>query len=542
MKGKYFVLLAAVLSILALSGCDALLVEKKGGGELSYDMQQTSDGGYILAGARYLDDTRTAALLIKADSLGNEVWSRDFDIKESDMRAYSVKQTGDSGYILAGNKSQNGPGDAFLIKTDSLGNEEWTQIFGGSDSDYIYSVCETENGGYILAGYTWSYGAGRYDGWLLKADALGNEEWSQTYGGSERDIKVYSVQRTDDGGYILTGVAEAAGSYIPFPWLLKADALGNEEWSQVFEEISRTSGISVQQTQDGGFITVLSGSPYAWSPSDLWLLKTDALGNEEWLQLYDGSVNDYARSVQQTEDGGYILAGGWEGAWLLKTDALGIEEWSQRFEGSSNNFIHSVRQALDGGFIMAGYTRPHDDGSQKALLLKTGAFGDEVWSRHFGDEFVAGHAATPQLILLMAVMALLLFHAIYFLVFLRDMKTRGEKYPAWFIKFLFLAPLAAAWYTTYRKQKNGEAVSGNKFENIAKNLAIHWSIYAWLLPVYIFILLSIFQGPGYAFAGVLAALISGIVFIWLAAWLAPLSILLIITLIMIAWRAVKVPK
>ena len=135
---------------------------------------------------------------------------------------YSVQQTTEGGYIITGSNN----GDVWLIKTDSQGNEEWDQTFGGSDSEVGYSVQQTIEGGYIITGYTESFGNGSYDVWLIKTDSQGNEEWNRTFGGNFQDFGL-SVQLTSDDGYILTGSNNGD------VWLIKLDSQGNDQWYQL---------------------------------------------------------------------------------------------------------------------------------------------------------------------------------------------------------------------------------------------------------------------------------------------------------------------
>jgi len=200
----------------------------------------------------------------------------------------------------------------------------WNQTFGGSNYDAAKSIQQTMDGGYSLAGYTKSYGAGYRDAWLIKTDAEGTEQWNQTFGGSDYDW-VESVQQTTDGGYILTGSTWSYGVGHNDAWLIKTDAEGAEQWNQTFGGPDYDAAESVQQTTDGGYILTGRTKSYGAGSEDVWLIKTDAEGAEQWNQTFGGSDYDAAESVQQTTDGGYILTGstwsygvGRDDAWIIK--------------------------------------------------------------------------------------------------------------------------------------------------------------------------------------------------------------------------------
>jgi len=368
-------------------------------GGVSYDegfsVQQTNDGGYIITGATLsFGAGNWDVWLIKTDSAGSEQWNRTFGGSSYDGGS-SVQQTSDDGYIIAGCTASFGAGewDVWLIKTDSGGNEEWNYTFGGSSVDWGKSVQQTSDGGYIITGYTESYGAGGSDVWLIKTDFNGNEDWNYTFGGSSHD-RGFSVQQTNDGGYIFIGYtvsydADDTGCDV---WLIKADSNGNEEWHQTFGGTGVPNkvdmGYSVQQTNDGGYIITGDTEIYFVAKSDVLLIKTDSGGNEEWNRAFGGPASDRGRSVQQTNDGGYIIAGwassfgiGDPDVWLIKTDSGGNEEWNSifRFEDDSCDWGYSVQQTNDGGYIIAGATMPDCGWMTTGSTASFVEEGTDVW-------------------------------------------------------------------------------------------------------------------------------------------------------------------
>ncbi len=211
-------------------------------------------------------------------------WSRTFGGVGSD-HGYSVQQTKDGGYIISGmwdfHNLSNGDllnikGDVWLIKTDSRGEEEWNKTFGGASRDRSEgsSVQQTKDGGYIINGPTRAYGAGKEDVWLIKTDSRGKEEWNKTFGGAENE-QSYSVQQTKDGGYIITGYTQSYGAGKGDVWLIKTDSRGKEEWNETFGGGKPDLGVCVQQTKDGGYIITGLTESYGAGGEDVWLIKVN---------------------------------------------------------------------------------------------------------------------------------------------------------------------------------------------------------------------------------------------------------------------------
>ncbi|MCB0312233.1 MAG: hypothetical protein KDH84_03055, partial [Calditrichaeota bacterium] len=274
--------------------------------EEAYAVLQTADGGYVFAGyTKSLGLGGNDVLLIKADSIGNSQWIRTFGGAQDD-EGYSLQQTTDGGFIIAGVTSSFGAGgrDVWLIKTDSAGNETWNRTLGGFGSDGAWSVQQTSDGGYILTGWTFSYGPGFLgNAWLVKTDSAGIEQWDQVFGGDDVD-RGYSVRETTGGGYILTGYTSSSGAGLYDMLLIRTDAAGNAEWNRAFGGSGRDYGNAVQQTSDGGFIITGYTLSFGAGGDDLWVVKTDSSGNEAWNRTYGGGSSDVGYDIQPTADGG----------------------------------------------------------------------------------------------------------------------------------------------------------------------------------------------------------------------------------------------
>ncbi len=345
--------------------------------ESAASVQQTSDGGYIIAGTTSTYGWgEPDAWLVKTDYKGTRLWDAKFGGKYYDT-ATSVQQTSDGGYIIAGTTFTYGAGgsDAWLIKTDANGNKIWDRTFGGVGNESASSVQQTSDGGYIIAGTTDTYGAGGSDAWLIKTDYKGLRMWDRTFGGVGNE-SASSVQQTSDGGYIIAGTTDTYGAGGSDAWLIKTDSNGIRLWDKTFGGPGNESASSVQQTSDGGYIIAGTTDTYGAGGTDAWLIKTDANGTRFWDRTFGGPGNESASSVQQTSDGGYIIAGttdtygaGGSDAWLIKTDFRGNRLWDKTFGGPGNDSASQVKQTKEGGYIVAGTTTSYGSGGTDAWLI-----------------------------------------------------------------------------------------------------------------------------------------------------------------------------
>jgi hypothetical protein len=224
-----------------------------------------------------------------------------------------------------------GEGDIFLIKIDPFGGIQWAKTYGGISDDGAFSVQQTYDGGYIVAGYTRSFGAVGEDVFLIKIDPFGGIQWAKTYGGKGSEV-ASSVQQTSDGGYIVAGWTNSFGAGEGDIFLIKTDAYGNIIWAKTYGGEFNDRASSVQQTSDGGYIVAGHIGVLFDEYTDIFLIKTDAYGNIQWAKIYGkpDTIDREAYSVQQTSDGGYILASttisfgaGERDIFLIKTNARG---------------------------------------------------------------------------------------------------------------------------------------------------------------------------------------------------------------------------
>ena len=241
--------------------------------------------------------------------------------------------------------------DVYLVRTDSLGDSLWIKTFGGDGDQLGESIQKTMDGGYIIAGAATSPAGNSYDVYLIKTDSLGDSLWAKTFGGSDYD-RGCSVKQTADKGYIIAGWTRSFGSDSSNIYLVKTDSLGDSLWAKTFGGDSAEYGFSVDQTNDKGYIITGSTNSFGSGSSDVYLVKTDSLGDSLWAKTFGGSFFDYGTSVLQTADGGYIITGYcYNDAYLIKTNSYGDTLWTKNLLGGAGN---SVLQTADGGYIVTG--------------------------------------------------------------------------------------------------------------------------------------------------------------------------------------------
>jgi len=361
--------------------------------------QRTPDGGYIITGytSSYGADAPFSWLikvqhrgdlwLIKTDGQGNREWDRTYGGLGKDLGFY-VQQTEDDGYLIVGGKKSFwiiGNYDLWVIKTDAVGNVAWEKTYGMSGEDLGFAGQQTEDGGYIIVGYT-SVSDGR-KARIIKVDSQGNKIRDIVTG--RVNSEAACIQLTGDGGCIITGYTKPSEAAQEDVWLIKTDSNGTMQWHKTFGGSNRDVGISVEPTGDGGYIVTGFTESFGGGMGDVWLIKTDAFGIEEWNRTFGGDNFESGESVQQTEDGGHIIAGykaipaqnrsGYSRLfftsrlgrlWLIKTDDMGNRQWDLTYGGSGNDWGNCVQETQDGGYVVAGVTESYGAGKEDVWLIK----------------------------------------------------------------------------------------------------------------------------------------------------------------------------
>lgn len=299
---------------------------------------------------------------------------------------FSVQQTSDGGYILAGGSDTGEPNgtDMYLVKTDTYGGVQWQQTYGEQLLDLAYSVSQTADGGYVICGTFNGFGGDTLS--IIRTDQQGEVIWEHQYPGSVgRDIG-YSVVQTMDGGFAVSGFVgsgQATDVYV-----VKVDALGDLQWSTAVDLGAEEYGNTIRQLADGGFIVLADNGEVPEAVADMYLIRFNVMGDTLWTRSFGTPEADAARGLWVNDDGGFILAGGRDypnrDIFLLRTDDQGNELW-RRFHGdpTRDEMAMDVQQLDDGGFIFCGREENAVTDDVVMHLFRTDGDGFISWEREF---------------------------------------------------------------------------------------------------------------------------------------------------------------
>ena len=394
--------------------------------DVSWSIQQTNDGGYIITGFSSSNDHDVSGnhgyfdyWIVKITSTGKLDWQKSLGGSDLDL-SWSIQQTNDGGYIIAGFSESNdgdvsgnhGKSDYWIVKLTSTGELDWQKSLGGSDRDESYSIEQTNDGGYIIAGCSESNDGdvsgnhGDYDYWIVKLTSTGEIDWQKSLGGSDLE-RAHSIQQTTDGGYIIAGYTwsndgDVSGYHGTRDfWIVKLTSTGKLDWQRSLGGYQNELAYYIQQTNDGGYI--IAGESNSgngdvtdtYGGSDYWIVKLTSTGELDWQRSIGGSDDDYAYSVQQTNDGGYIIAGSSESNdgnvsenhgnydyWIVKLTSTGELDWEKSLGGSDLDESFSIQQTTDRGYVIAGCSESNDGdvsenhGSRDYWIVKLTSTGE----------------------------------------------------------------------------------------------------------------------------------------------------------------------
>jgi hypothetical protein len=348
--------------------------------------------------------------------------------------ATCMVQTSDGGYIMAGSTlstngyvfTNKGDWDYWVVKYNKAGGYEWLTTYGGSSIDRATSIQQTTDNGYIVAGYSLSKSGdvtnnynGSFDFWIVKLNSVGAIQWQKNLGGDFNDIP-YCIRLTSDGGYIIAGETasnnrDVSGNHGSLDaWIVKLSSTGVIQWQKCLGGSGGENAYFIQQTTDGGYIFTGTTSSNDYDVSgyhggyDYWVVKLNSTGSIQWQKCFGGSWEDRAYSIEQTKDGGYIVAGKAasidgdltnegidyrEEYWILKLNSSGNIQWQKTFGGNDIDIATCVRQTPDGGYVVAGisYSKNKDltghygtAAYSDAYIIKLDDFGNKIWQKSYG--------------------------------------------------------------------------------------------------------------------------------------------------------------
>lgn len=309
--------------------------------------------------------------------------------------------------------------------------KQWDKAFGGTGTEYSYSLQPSNDGGYIIGGYSDSgitgsrtqASRGDFDYWVVKMDANGTKLWDKAYGGTKGEL-MRAMLPTSDGGFLLGGYSysdiggekteanRGGGDY----WVVKIDANGNKLWDKTFGGVGEDQLFALQASTDGGYLlggisqSGISGDKTQGQGAGYWLVRIDANGNKLWDKAFGNNGINIAQVLYATDDGGWLVAGestmtfndpdrtapllGGSDIWLLKLDADGNKVWDKSYGGNSTDRPRALQPTKDGNFLLAGYSTSGISGTKTQAskggpdywILKIDPVGTILWDKTFGGD------------------------------------------------------------------------------------------------------------------------------------------------------------
>lgn len=326
------------------------------GGTASTDwhfiVEQTVDGGFIATGRNHTG-VHFDIPLVKLDANGDTMWTRNYGTSTYFEGAYAIDQTADGGYILAGQRDI-GPSRPLLTRVNGTGTQEWMSIYLASfEQAVFYAVHELPNGDLFAAGVAVAGGGGApiRQFMAMRFNSVGDTIWTRQYGGPEYEW-CHDAILTADGNALLVGYTRSFGAIGDDVRVLKITLDGDSLWSRRYGTSDNEDCNAVTETADGGY--ALTG----YRGENLFLLKINAAGDSVMSAEYPAGVG---RSIQELAGGDLSIAGlennlGDANFWLLRTSPTFGLFWSTTYGGAEENSCHGHDVTSDGGYVLGGFT------------------------------------------------------------------------------------------------------------------------------------------------------------------------------------------
>lgn len=237
----------------------------------------------------------------------------------------------------------------------------YTRTYGGPADEHALALTPTRDGGYALAGFTFSYGQGRSDVWVMKVNAYGQEIWRQYLGGPDFDWANDLVE-TRDGNLVVAGYQRDSLTRKRNAWVFQLNRHGELMWSQVYGGEQGDEAKAITQTSDGGFAVIGYSHSFSRGKSDMWLLRLNAVGAELWQQHYGTRWEEKAYCIHETPDEGFLL-GGYQSRnddnradqLIVRVDRNGDGIWRRVIPAPGNGLVEAVTISPEGNYLAVGW-------------------------------------------------------------------------------------------------------------------------------------------------------------------------------------------
>jgi hypothetical protein len=346
-----------------------------GGSDLEYGKSiiETPDQGFLILGQTFSYGRGVSDVyLIKTDEMGNVLWSKTYGTPNED-RAEHMQLTLDGGIIIIGTTASivNGYNsyNIYLIKTDSYGNLEWEKEFGGDGHDFGYGICETSDGGFILTGNTMVNSSVYFDAWIIKTDNLGNQVWDKIISYTMSDQALF-VTKAQGVNYLITGIIEPNAS---LAFLMSIDGYGNENWFKTYSggPDNRGKYITILSNTD----IVIAGNR---GSSNMLLLCTDSDGNEKWNKILDPGFGSSVLELNNTLISTGFDLYSTSNVFINKTDFTGNMIWTKNIGGNGHDTSSELIKTSDGGFAMVGTSSSFGNNQDDIWFVKFNKDGSSI--------------------------------------------------------------------------------------------------------------------------------------------------------------------